>query len=74
VSARVAIFAALVYDQEVRTELDEVGFFEGGGDRVELRLEQRQQRRVCHVAGSDNQEPLLGSFQSMAVSEVPILS
>lgn len=38
-SASMAIFAAPVHDQGVRTELDEVSLVKGAGDRVEVRLE-----------------------------------
>ena len=62
-----------VYDQRVRTKLDEVGLFQSRGDRVEMRLEQREQRSVGDVASSDHQEPLGGPRQQVAVSEVSIL-
>ncbi len=53
-SASRAVPAAPVYDQGIRTELDEIGLVERTDDRVEMCLEQRQQRSVGDVAGRDH--------------------
>ena len=60
-STRRPILSAPVHDQRLRPQLDEVGVAERTDDRVEVRLEQRQQRGVRDIAGRDDQEPATAS-------------
>lgn len=62
-----------MHHQRVRAELDEVCLGQRGDNGVEMLLEEREQRVVGDVAGRHDQQPLRGSRQQVAVSEVAIL-